>query len=454
MEITKIIEKNDNYSVYQGNDFLGEMTPSQLVLFYAVYRIKQADYDEKIKEIYSSALSIATKNIDKVIEELECKFEILLNRDVDFSNIKMEDALTRFDSLIYLGRIRSFTPTTITIGLTNRCFCQCKYCYAKECGATVSKSTGCHLEINVVDKIFKYANNCGITTISLTGGDPMAHPKFWDILSLCKKYNLRVNFSTKKILNDDDICNLLTYKEQIDYIQLSIDSLYMCEEEAMLDKSRCDKMLASLKDLIEKSKSQIAVTVNSVLTKYNIDNILDLSRQLVSLGSIKHTLSPYMFNLSTNNPDFFPTEEQYRILKNKIIHFPNRELLSYPIVIGEATKQDEAIVCQAGISALIINYDGNVYACERFCADKKFSIGSIYTQSLTEIWNGDAIKLFSNPDKSFFSGSRCGNCEHFDFCVKGRGICYVHSHIMNNASIYGPDTFCKYKDPASDIRIF
>lgn len=454
MCMTKILEKNNNYCVYQGEEFLGEMTPTQLILFYVVYKIKQANYDEKIKEIYCDALSIDFGNIDRVIEDIEYKFRMLLNRNVDFSNVEMEDVLSKFDSLIYLGRMHSFTPTTITIGLTNRCFCQCKYCYAKECGAIVSKKNSCNLEINVVDEIFKYAKICGVTTISLTGGDPMAHPKFWDIFSLCKKHNLRVNFSTKKILNDDDICNLLAYKEQIDYIQLSIDSLYMWEEEAMLDKPRCDKVLASLKNLVEKSKNQITLTVNSVLTKYNVDNILDLTGQLVSLDNIKHTLSPYTFNLSTNTTDFFPTEEQYRILKSKIAQFPKRELLSYSIAIGEELKQDEKVVCQAGISALIINYDGNVYACERFCADKKFSIGNIYTQSLTEIWNGDAIKQFSNPDKSFFSGSRCGNCEHFDYCVKDRGICYIHSYIMNNGNIYGPDTFCKFKDVASDIRIF
>ena len=451
----EIKEQGIYYYCYQNGEFIGKMDATQMLWFFVVYKINQADYEVEIVRLYSKALSVDTQNLIEIVNKLQKKFMYLLQYvEVDFTGIDFGKIFSNYDSEFALNRMRAFTPTMLAIGLTDRCFCQCLYCYAKKNGGNRENNKGTELDFDVVKQILNYARRVGISTVSLTGGDPMTYTKFWEVLELCKEYGIKVNFSTKKILSDSDIEKFLLLREQIDYIQLSIDSLYENEEVMMLNNVRAAKVMASLRKLNDLARGKLNITVNSVITKYNIDNILQLSKALKEMGNIKHTLSPYTFNFSTNNEEFFPTFEQYEELRRKISQMESQELLSYSIVIGDKNPERKKIICHAGIDALIISCDGNVYACERFCADKRFSLGNVYSDSIVDIWNSDRIKEFSNPPKALFEMSNCYACDSFEYCVRERGLCYIHSYLINKGNIYAPDYFCKHKEFLNDIRIY
>lgn len=65
-----------------------------------------------------------------------------------------------------------------TIDITSYCEHNCEYC------STNATKNGKHLPIEQVSNFIEYIKDDD--TINIAGGEPLAHPKFWDILQLCK----------------------------------------------------------------------------------------------------------------------------------------------------------------------------------------------------------------------------------------------------------------------------
>jgi len=82
-----------------------------------------------------------------------------------------------------------YPPVHLSIAVTNRCNFTCDYCLR-------GKPTNDDIDPNLLKKIFKNASDYGIQNVSLTGGEPLLHPKFSKILRTISKYDLDYSFVT------------------------------------------------------------------------------------------------------------------------------------------------------------------------------------------------------------------------------------------------------------------
>lgn len=67
-----------------------------------------------------------------------------------------------------------------TIEITTYCPHNCDYC------STNAGPEGTHLSLNAVRQFLETRSIAGTDRINISGGEPLAHPRFWDILQLCK----------------------------------------------------------------------------------------------------------------------------------------------------------------------------------------------------------------------------------------------------------------------------
>ena len=68
-----------------------------------------------------------------------------------------------------------------TLEITTYCPFECTYC------STNANKNGVHIDIETI-KLFLENNKIKATDrINISGGEPLSHPKFWDILQLCKQ---------------------------------------------------------------------------------------------------------------------------------------------------------------------------------------------------------------------------------------------------------------------------
>ena len=65
-----------------------------------------------------------------------------------------------------------------TIDITSYCPHNCEYC------STNATENGIHLSIEYISSFLEDVKHDDV--INIAGGEPLAHPKFWDILQLCK----------------------------------------------------------------------------------------------------------------------------------------------------------------------------------------------------------------------------------------------------------------------------
>lgn len=73
----------------------------------------------------------------------------------------------------------------ITIEITNYCPHNCKFC-SSESIDNIKKAT--FLDFNDIRKLLKKQKST-FNHIIISGGEPLSHPQFWDILQLCKEYS-------------------------------------------------------------------------------------------------------------------------------------------------------------------------------------------------------------------------------------------------------------------------
>lgn len=438
-----IIENINNELIVKDENeltFLGKIDNLQFFLLVMYYRNIP---DNQISDYFNKYFNITGEKSTHYRNFIYEKFRFIIDRYDDLK-IDINDLEFKFKK-IYLDKVRNFTPNKIVISLTNKCMYDCKYCYAHN--NRINKT----LSFSDIKSIIDYCKYIGVKSIDFTGGDPLMRSDFFQILDYLEENNIKVNFSTKIILNQCDVVKLCNY-QCIESFQYSLDSLYQ-DEQIMLVPNLSVKKSLKFIESISKSKKHFKFKVNSVITQFNINRILDLSDKLFDLKVDNHGLSPYTFSFGINNDEYFATKEQYMKLSNEIKKYKYKNKLIYPITLTEEYSIDNEILCNAGVDGLVINYDGEVYVCERMCGFKELSVGNIYLTSIAEIWNGDKIKKFSNPDTEFFKNSKCYTCENLYECKDKRGICYVHSKILNG-EIYSPDNYCIYKYNKYNRRLF
>lgn len=88
------------------------------------------------------------------------------------------------------------------IALTPKCNLSCRHCY-------VGPQQGRILEAEEFNEIISQLARTGVLFLTLTGGEPMMHPGFWDILAFARKSKFYIRIFTNGTLVDDKVAERL-----------------------------------------------------------------------------------------------------------------------------------------------------------------------------------------------------------------------------------------------------
>jgi 2-iminoacetate synthase ThiH len=93
--------------------------------------------------------------------------------------------------------------TETTIEITNYCPHECDYCSSN---STISIEDAIYLDYG---KIHSYLRGKHFDIIHLSGGEPLSHPEFYQILELCKRFSSQVIVHTNALTHIAYNCNVL-----------------------------------------------------------------------------------------------------------------------------------------------------------------------------------------------------------------------------------------------------
>lgn len=412
--------------------------------YYGLLRLSTGEFTvSDLIKMYSEVTSISCieskKIIDKFINDCKEYLEFTSVQNIR-NNVNVDRDITKLvTNRKFIPYHRLTSPLLISLVLTYKCNCFCKYCF-------VNASKENAMEMISTEKILdliKEANTIGVAALNITGGEPFIRNDIYRILSSCFHNKMVVNIATKKRFTYEEVLKLK--QTGITDIQVSLDTIDNDISEYLTGiKNFAYDMLTSIKILIDNG---INVTVNSVITRYNIDSIPNLIKYLNSIGVYRQFLTPYLRTLGRHSDNLFPKLTQYKSLDKFMNNYNGKTKVEYarPDYEQMKIKNLENIQrCSGGRMSLVILPNGKVTICERLIDEPFCIVGDINTQTLEEVWNSVKMANVIEPDREKFYGTDCYNCNSFKKCILDKGLCYARTKIAYG-TIFNKDPLCPHK---------
>jgi mycofactocin biosynthetic radical S-adenosylmethionine protein MftC len=264
-------------------------------------------------------------------------------------------------------------PLAAYLELTYRCNWRCVFCYNPRHFDRAATSAA-HW-ISVLDEL----RLLGTLTVTFTGGEPMAHPGFFEIAEAARQRAFAVMIFTNGALINEDAADRLARLDPL-VVELSLHGA--CAEthdRTTATPGSFDRMRAALGHLRARG---VRVQVKTPVTRLNIHE-LDEMVALVSSLQLPHRIDPTM--TPRDDGDLSPLDysvdaeglqKTYRVLA---------ELGKLPSV----QRHEGGINCGLGRITLAVDPDGNVFPCLQW---RKAPLGNVKEGRLSEMWHASASR--------------------------------------------------------------
>lgn len=325
--------------------------------------------------------------------------------------------------------------------ITNKCDQKCKHCYIFNSGKPIpteewSMENANRLLTDYVDFCSRYDK---LPHISLTGGDPILHKHFWEIVSLIKMYKIPFNVLGNPFHLTPEVIRRLKAAGCRHY-QISLDGLEETHD-LMRKPGSFQAGLDAIDLLYENGLSPVVMTT---VSRVNWLEIPRLTRIIVEHHAEKCAFARYCpthgdteFNLTPDEYHSFLNTMWgvYEELANRGTTFTLKDHL-WKIILDEKgllSLKDDGIVydgCHCGISHLTLLEDGTAYACRRMDSP----VGHFPEQSIEEIFFGEQESLYRQIDNI----EGCKDCKLLNYCRGCRAVAYGSA----NGNVFAKDPQC------------
>jgi len=329
--------------------------------------------------------------------------------------------------------------------ITTQCEQRCKHCYIfnspdgkREIEG--SKLVGIKELKKIADNLILSCEQMGARPrISLTGGNPILHPNFWELLNYINSFGVKMSLLGNPFGITDEIAQRLK-SFGIDKFQMSLDGLKEFHDH-MRKRGSFDTTTEACKIL---KRNGVDVTIMSTVSKTNAKEFPLLLKHIVDLGVNSCAFARYC--PTHNDVDNMFTPKEYRKFLDIMwqtysqnvdsgVNFVLKDHLWHLYLMEEGLFQpvdtDGVIVagCGLGISHLSVLADGTVMACRRF----QSSVGKVPEQSFYDIFFSQKMNAYRN----YSLLEKCQGCELLNYC---RGCMAVaHSSTGRHTA---PDPQC------------
>ncbi len=289
--------------------------------------------------------------------------------------------------------------------ITGVCNLYCSHCYAYP----NEKCKNVYLPLNNIVTCIKDAAKAGFRKIVITGGEPLLHPDFSDLLDFIIDFrksqkNLKIILRTNLSLNIDEQ-TLAKITSAFNQIAVSIDGT-----EQMHDKRRG---AGAYKKTIDNLQRFDKVTLHAKVSLSTVFDFQNLSGQ--TLQSERQHIIALKEKYEISDIRFLPILPLGRANKNKA-KLPEIENIS----IAEWMNKGYVPRSNCGLGYnLMIDYDGSVYPCHVYKKDNYY-LNNILETALPKIL--ETTKFIKLKQINVNTTEKCSKCNFRYLCG---GVCKV-----------------------------
>ncbi len=322
------------------------------------------------------------------------------------------------------------TPTHASIELTYKCNFSCRHCYINS-----SPQNDDFWNKNKLFEILSDLKKIGILIVELTGGEPLVHPDFPQIIERCLQLFPVIGVDTNGYLLKKPLLKLMNKYNNRVFFQVDMHGDnpkyvdWFCNHEGAFENAKnAIKML---------SKENFIVRAAMTLTPMNIDQIfstISLVKNLGATNMILSTVVPTGRGVSSELI-FSPTDmkevmKQVEKAKKRFGDFLFEDPEYIPIT--EKMKKNN-LNCGAASRSICFTPRGEIKMCP-MSNPNDFSLGNVYNENLHTILSKNISSLLielKDPRLEI-----CGECDHLWYCQGciARGMQKYH---QNKECVWG-----------------
>jgi len=272
-------------------------------------------------------------------------------------------------------------PSIYYVKLTNRCNLRCIYCYNnkdhKNHTYTFSKNN--ELKTNEWIRVIDEIHENGGREIVLTGGEPLLREDIFRIAKHVTNLGLELSIITNGVLISRRIINNIS--NYFNHVTISVDS----HLEEINSKTRGKYILPKILEGIKMCLSHgLDVSINVVVTKYNMENIFDTIQFFEDIGIQRHNINLIAMlpvgrakshlEISVPIKELIEKTSRYSFKKSTLPNMRNAYF----------ERIQRKISCGALRTEVLIDVNGDVYPC-RMLEYPEFKLGNITQKKLHHI---------------------------------------------------------------------
>ncbi len=323
--------------------------------------------------------------------------------------------------------------------LTGKCNYNCKHCFNAADNAKLQN------EFNLKEayRLIEEAAACGINTISLTGGDPVIHIYFVEILKKIYEQGMFVDeIDTNGFFITRDMLLQMKKFKCVPLMKISFDGIG-CQDEYRGREGSEKRTISAIKLCISEG---FEVNVRMTVNRYNKDSIIETLKKMDRLGVHKTRLVriPETARLKKNLKDgvleiqeYFDCmldviREYYELDCNMVLDigqfvtvYPGAEtFVPRAVEMAYGEYKDSIPMFRRNFGEITIGASGNLYACHQLASyyEKPGNIlGNVKENGLqTYLQEGRYLEELDDTLKTLTeANSKCAGCKWLHYCGGG-----------------------------------
>lgn len=336
--------------------------------------------------------------------------------------------------------------------ITEQCNFDCLHCF-NAVGATATGAVGKNSDewtVEEAERLLDEAKSCQINAVTLTGGEPMLHKNFFDILAMIYERSLYV-----EELNTN---GYYITQESLDKMkELGCNPLIKISFDGLLHhdwlRNRKGAEASALKAIRLCVENGFRVKVQTNVNRRNEDVMLETAETVEQLGAetmriIRTSESPRWRELAGDA--YLGIEEYYEAMlifmeeycKKKhtmnidiwqfMGYYPKHGLYAVkPVCCAEGKYRERQAVCRGNRGMVSVAANGNLYPCMQLSGSYEqqgIRLGNVKKEGLQSLLTNSRYleEVCTTVGTLAEKSEVCGACEYFRYCCGGcRAIAFA-----------------------------
>lgn len=273
---------------------------------------------------------------------------------------------------------------SVLLELTYACNLNCSFCYND---LTLG---GQRLSLEQYRALLDDLAFLGVLNLSLSGGEPLAHPRFFEIASHARRLGFVIRLKTNGHAVRESVARRI--RDEVDPFLIEV-SVHGARAES---HDRQTQVAGSFERLIANIRTMkslgLRVKANSVLTRWNEDEVeamLDLFEEL----DVRLQIDPEVKPMDDGDPGPLAIEataegqaRYRRALEARARRNAAARAAPSPAEARKAVMAGTDKHCGAGSNTIAVDPYGRVLPCVQW----RLPVGNLHEQRITDIWAGSA----------------------------------------------------------------